>query len=202
MEIFNKVNIKGSSIETLKNLSSRTLNSLTRSELSRVVSRLASAGNKRVKRLMKANDVTSPALFGLSRTGNFKFSVKGKNTQQLLKEFLRVKQFLEQETSTVKGARKVQEQVIRTLKREHNISITNEQYSQFFRMYEKLKEINPAVGDKLMKYNVLDEIAQRMDYSSDLNDVFASMLEDLEKIYEESVNKYNDYDISQFFRLK
>ena len=85
---------------------------MTRSELARRVSQLASAANKRLKRLAAAGLTNTPAYNYVERSGG-KFSVAGKDIQELQNEYLRAKQFLspETQTSTVRGARQAEKRV-------------------------------------------------------------------------------------------
>lgn len=89
-------------VKELLNLSSRDVSKLTRRELARVVSQLASAANKRLKRLETTPMGTeSRAYKSAMEVG--KFSVAGKNQGQLQNEFKRVTEFLRAKTSTVTG---------------------------------------------------------------------------------------------------
>lgn len=77
-------------------------------ELKQEVSRKASMANKRLVRL-KANKLTEVPAYKqfINERGGAKFSVKGKTYNQLRKELNEVNRFLNQTTSTVRGARKV-----------------------------------------------------------------------------------------------
>ena len=97
--------------------STRKLMNLSRSELAKITSSLASAANKRLKRIEKAGlSESSHAYRYVERSGG-KFSVAGKSSEELILEFKRAKQFLSDETktSTLKGTReyvKQQEQIV------------------------------------------------------------------------------------------
>lgn len=89
-------------IETLLTLSSRDVSKMSRQELARVVSQLASAGNKRLRRLEASPMGTESRPYkSAMEVGNF--SVAGKNQGQLQNEFKRVSTFLKAKTSTVTG---------------------------------------------------------------------------------------------------
>lgn len=197
--VYDKVNLKGS-VSYLQNLTNRQLTNLTRNELAKVVSKLASAANKRTKRLIQSG-VPSPALIGRIERGKVKFSVKGKNVDELKKEYLEVKSYLSAETSTVKGARKVMNTVINTLKNEKGIEITEDQYKNFFKIFERVKEVDPYVSSQQMKYKVFEAISNKIDYA-DPDEVIGSVIDDLEKLYEQSVKESEDYDLSRFFEVE
>lgn len=84
-------------------LSDVQINKMSRRELSQVTSILASAANKRIARIEKAG-VTSPAVSSV-KSHDGKFSVKGKNTNQLRGEFARARNFMQNTTSTLRGAK-------------------------------------------------------------------------------------------------
>lgn len=67
------------------------------------ISRLVSLANKRLKRLEEKGLTSSPAYKKWLDNGGEKFSVKGKDHNQLQRELSRLKQFIESETSTVRG---------------------------------------------------------------------------------------------------
>ena len=90
------------SIHELVNLSSKDVAKMSRQELARVVSQLASAGNKRLRRLETTPMGTESRPYKTAmEVGNF--SVAGKNQGQLQNEFKRVTEFLKAKTSTVSG---------------------------------------------------------------------------------------------------
>ena len=79
-----------------------------RQQLSRAeVSKLVAKANKRVARLERNNLEDSPAYQKLVNDGDVRFSVRGKDHNQLQKEVSRLNKFLESETSTVRGVNRV-----------------------------------------------------------------------------------------------
>ena len=88
--------------EVLK-LTDVQINKMSRKELAQVTSILSSAANKRISRIEKS-EVTSPAVQNVLRHEG-KFSVKGKNTNQLRGEFARARNFMQNATSSVRGAK-------------------------------------------------------------------------------------------------
>lgn len=193
------MNIQKMSLKSLTDLSERELSSLSHNELSKVVSRLSQVANKRLTRLSKS-DVFSSAYEGFRRRGEGKFTTKNKTDFDLKKEFLRVKDFLNMETSTIHGAQSVRREVIQKLKKEHNIKITNKQYNDFFKVYERLKEVDSTVSNKLMKYNVFEEISNVLD-DSNIDETVDEMRNRLTEIYQKSVGD-TERGISEFFRIE
>lgn len=75
--------------------------------LKREVSRLASMANKRLVRLENNGFEDSPAYKQWIESGGKKFSVRGKDYNELQKELARVRQFVNSKTSTIRGAQSV-----------------------------------------------------------------------------------------------
>lgn len=75
--------------------------------LKREVSRLASMANKRLVRLENNGFEDSPAYKHWIESGGKKFSVRGKDYNELQKELARVRQFVNAKTSTIRGAQSV-----------------------------------------------------------------------------------------------
>lgn len=196
-KVENTFTVKGKSIQQLKSLSPKFLESQTTSDLAKVVTRLSSAANKRIKRLIQSG-IPSQALLIWSQRGAYKFSSKGKNKAMLLEEYKRVKQFLETETSTVKGARLARKKTIEGA-REKGVEITEKDYDKFFRLYEELKKVDPSVSDKLMKYNVWGELMEQVKTGASMADILIKMQENLGNIYEKRFN--TDTDFSEFFEF-
>lgn len=71
------------------------------------VSRLASMANKRLVRLENHGFEDSPAYQQFVASGGEKFSVRGKDYNELQKELARVRQFINAKTSTIRGAQSV-----------------------------------------------------------------------------------------------
>lgn len=93
--------VAGKSIADLIRTGSQHLNRLKEENLRKVVTRLSSAANKRADRMEKSGE-SSPALDAREQSGG-RFSAKGKFGEALKNEFLRVKQFLQDPTSSLKG---------------------------------------------------------------------------------------------------
>lgn len=100
-------------VKEILNLSDIQINKMSRRELAQVTSILSSAANKRIARIEKAG-VTSPAVANV-KSHDGKFSVKGKNTNQLRSEFARARNFMTNVTSTVKGAKSSARQIEKNL---------------------------------------------------------------------------------------
>lgn len=95
-----KFTVEGKSIDDLLK-SGRNVGRMTEGTLRQIVTRLASAANKRLRRAEQAQ-LDSPAVKEALESGG-KFTAKGKGLEGLKAEFVRLKTFLQDKTSTIKG---------------------------------------------------------------------------------------------------
>lgn len=106
------------------------------------VSRKASMANKRLVRLENNNLTSSPAYQKwVDYQGGVKFSVKGKDYNQLQQELARVNQFIEAKTSTVRGLNKVlKEMAENTGIKYGSVKELQSKSKNFFTLADKIKE--------------------------------------------------------------
>lgn len=127
-----------------------------RREFAVEVSRLASMANKRLKRLEK-NELDSPAYRDWVKNGEVRFSVKGKDYNELQSEYWRIQHFIESKTSTVKGAIKNLEDIA---------EMTNIQYENLDDLKAKVHNFF-ELSDKIAEYyNLADKQAEGLDYQA------------------------------------
>ena len=112
------------------------------------ISRLVSLANKRLKRLENAGLADSPAYQKWVEAGAEKFSVKGKDHNQLQRELSRLKNFIESETSTVRGVNNV----LKTMAQNTGIEYSNMQdlkdnAKTFFELSSKVEQYLRTVDD-------------------------------------------------------
>ena len=104
-----KVYTGGYNAKEMTEIDLGTLNRMSRSELSKVVSRMTDVTKKRMKTLEKNQEYT-PAYYGLKeKSRNGDLSVKGKNINELRAMYKQQKNFLTAKTSTMKGSKAVKE---------------------------------------------------------------------------------------------
>jgi hypothetical protein len=124
-------------------------------ELRAEVSRMASMANKRLKRLENNNLTMLPAYQAWEQNGSIRFSVKGKDYNQLQAEFWRLKNFLDDRTSTVREANAfLGEMAENTGIQYHGLEDLKNKSARFFELAEKIREYNQAIG----------QAAQALDY--------------------------------------
>ena len=188
------MDIKGKSTEELLKINP---DNLSAADLRQVVSRIASAGNKRLKRLEKSG-LSSRAAESVQESGG-KFSVKGKTEDQLKSEFMREKEFFERKTSSITGIKEIQRETVKTLEERGVTSVSKDKISETFALYDKLKERDPSVANKNLKYAVINAIAELPDHM-DTEEKILAMQEQLHELYEEQEDLYNEFDdVSEFF---
>ena len=130
----------------------------------REIQKLMNKANKRLKRLEKANLKTSPAYQGLYREGGWtekesRFGVKGKTAKEINREYIRIKKFLNDSTSTVRGATKVLKETAK------NVGLK-------YRNVRELKEIAPKFFELASKARQYLESSNRQAEALDYNKIF------------------------------
>lgn len=112
------------------------------------ISRLASMANKRLKRLEKNGLQDSPAYQKWLSQGGEKFSVRGKDFNQLQKELARLRNFIDSETSTVRGVNRVLKGMAKTTGMKYrNLKELRVQAKQFFELASKVEQYLRNVED-------------------------------------------------------
>ena len=193
------MNVKGLSIKDITNLDWEDVSKLTRKELASITSRLVSASNKRLKRLEQSDSLgESPALRSVKdRTGDIRFSVKGKTHGQLERVFKEAKHFLNLKTSTVSGYRNVLKNVRETIKTKIGRRVSDIDVSKLFESLHKAQELGlvdkrGSKGSDIAVGFIIDMLERNPDKSVDaiINefDNYASNL------YEEELLDYEDED--------
>lgn len=193
--------VSGKSIQDILNMDIETFNKLNTSDLRKVVGRLVSAGNKRLRSFEKAGE-SSPATRYIEKSGGV-FSTKGKDLNALRSEYVRAKNFLESKTGTRKGWENSKREVIKGLKK-NGVEMSVDQFNDVWKAYEDLKELSPDVANKGLKYAVLKDIADMVtDSNKSAEEIANSIHENISKIYEEQAELENDSDgVSGFFEIE
>ena len=133
------------------------VNDLNTDQLKKLVSTMASASNKRIKRLAQAGQPIEDTVD--------RFSVAGKNRNQLLSEYARAKQFLNTENLSLSGQRKIRQESNKRLAEKLNQKADTffndkDKYDTFWRTYERLAEIDKSVKLPQYKYRLLNDMKQ------------------------------------------
>lgn len=99
---------KGPWKSLINQIDMETANSMTREELSPIISKLASVANKRIKRML---DKGVKNVYTRQFENGEKFGAKGKSVGKLKKEFGRLLNFLSQDVYSLSGLHKLQDEM-------------------------------------------------------------------------------------------
>lgn len=191
--------VSGMTIQDILNMDEDVYNDLSESDKRKVVGRLVSAGNKRLRSFEKIGE-RSPSTRHIEKSGGA-FSTKGKDLNALKEEYSRAKGFLKSRTSTRKGWAKVKRETTEQLNR-HGIDVDVKQFDDLWETYEKLQEEHPDIAGKKMKYKVLTDISAMLDDPSKTPEDIAFELSDkLDEIYEKQAEQQEN-GVSEFFEIE
>ena len=112
------------------------------------MSKLASVANKRLQRLENAGLDTSPAYKKWVEDGQVKFGVKGKNHNELQRELSRLKNFINSETSTIRGVNNVLKDMAKNTGIKYkNLTDLRSKANNFFELADKVEQYLRTVDD-------------------------------------------------------
>lgn len=172
------------------NISFKEFNSLNKRDLSRLVSTLSATANKRLKRLSE-KEVNTPAYkYAISSGG--KFISKGKNLNELRAEYIRVRDFLNMKTSSLKGYRNVKIDLANRLgiDKKKILNLSENYWSDFWDLYNKSDELTPFIlGSVDRQKYVFDIFIENKGLDSD----------ELEKVLQERFNEFYKQSVSKDF---
>lgn len=149
--------------------------SLKEKQFRQEASRLVSMANKRLKRIEEQGLIESPAYKQFIENGGQKFGIRGKSQAEVKQEVARMNQFLNQQTSTVKGTKKYLTNVANSvgITKIDNFRILQDQLNSFFRGVDKVKEylknskeVSVAIGyEKIFEVvsNYVEEVGSDLD---------------------------------------
>jgi hypothetical protein len=170
-------------------------NKLSLKDLRKVTGRLVSAGNKRIRRA-EEKGVDSPAFAYIRESGGM-LSTKGKDLQQLRHEFVRAKNFMEAETSTIKGAENFKAESIELLKQE-GVNLSNESFDTVMKAVETLKRNDDRVAMRSMKYRMMAEAEVLVQKGYTQEAIENKLFKQVDKIYKKVMKKSRKKSPSSF----
>lgn len=219
-----QTNVSGLSVKDVLSKQPGELETMSDSDLRRLVGRLVSAGNKRLRTFEKRGE-KSPAYNSAMYSGG-KFSTKGKDKNALILEFMRAKIFFSSESSTVKNWKKIKSEVVNKIHPDLKIVDTEGVYDDIsagdyenydysngrndfskdvWRMVDRIHQINPVVANKNNKYRIAGKIADMavenpriLRNEQYLFGVYQALLESEQERAE--VNYEFDNGVSKFFK--
>lgn len=189
------MNIKSMNTEELLSLDFDVLDMLSESELRKIVTKVGSTVNKRLKRLEAAGLSDTPAAARMVREGG-KISVRGKTAEQVKAEYMRAKGFYNAPTgSTVSGVRQYEKKVQRDFARK-GYSVSDSLMRKYQRLYDESKDLTPERIKQIMKYMVKD------DDTIMVNEEGRTLEDAIDRIFEELQDggeQESEYSLSEWF---
>lgn len=168
----------------IMSLSDIEISKLSNKEIRQYVTTLNSVANKRINRLRhhKLSGVSS----ALSSRNYRSFRVsKSNNINQNRKDLYKVMNFLQDKTSTVKGAKNTKTLLTQTFNLPKNI--TNSQYKRFFKAFNKIRKNVPTLTEVYYR-EVSEEIIPDLSKKDiDIEEVIIKMEKRLHDKYEQNV---------------
>lgn len=161
--------------------------------------RLVSMANKRLKRLEEQDLIESPAYKKWVEDGAQKFSVKGKNMEEVKQEVARMNDFLKKQTSTVRGAKQYFKNVASEvgIKKLDDFTDLQRKLNTFFETTAKIKEylynskeIGVAIGYQKI-WEVVSDYVEEVGHELELTE--ETVLEMTEKIIKSAA--YSEMDM-------
>lgn len=216
-----KFDVTGLSIKDVARLEKSQIDQLSKSDLSRVTSRLVSAMNKRIRYLGKSDiGRLSPTYIafekrknkGLGRDGFY--SVKGKDRMELVNLYKQLSKSLthittlesgeEVEVTTVRGWKKHREDIFNIIGYDFKDDYDRER--KFWELYRKYQEQNPSyknyrkdVSDKVLTYIANEIGSDYTDSEENIKKIKDKVDELYEKVKGAENEEENETGVSQFF---
>ena len=174
--------------KTVWSISFDIVNKQSRKEMYADAKKAIDAANKRIKRL-EASGLFSPALESVKKHGG-KFSTKGLNRNQLLREYAKAVEFMNMKTSTITGVKVYEKQIAMKLSNKAK-TLTIDQKKTLFKAVRRTMEANPTLSDlygsdRLIRF-VADEVA---DNNEDLDSLLKSSFTELDRNYKKFVKGF------------
>lgn len=207
------INVSGMKIGDIIDIEKFTvekMNSLNRNDLARVVGRLVSASNKRLRNLEKSPlGKFSPIYRSRMGINRYKkvgrtygyFTTKGKNLNQLRQLYGEARGFLMAKTSTLKGWEEVRNEITETLGIDLN---TKRKSTKFWKAYREIYDANniPHKKDTKSKFNseqiqmlLAEQFTKRGGFNQKIDDVLSRMEEKIDELYEEATAQEQKIDV-------
>lgn len=180
----------GMSVQDVLNMPISRFQNYTPTEQREIVSRLASAANKRLRTLEKGN-INNSATLRLYQSGG-KISVRGKAGSELTKELIRAREFLTNKFSSKKEWNKT----IKNIKNKNaDFSGMNESdIARAFAAYDLARETDAELVNKINKYTLMDFIdgLQFIEGVTDANEIHRRVIEFARAEYERQRREYHE----------
>lgn len=170
-------------------------------KLRREASRLSSIANKRLGRLKYQGYEDTPAYRQWeSDRGGVKFGVRGKTNAEVQSEYWRVRHFLDNRTSTVRGANKVLKEIAASTGMGYEgMKDLKNKSKTFFQLAQRISEYDKSVqrAAEALDYQ---KIWQQINTMVKMDDISLDYAEDSEE-QAEIIDRYLDMFIKQYNKI-
>lgn len=197
------IDLTGVSINQIMNLDI-DINKLSRGDLSRVVGRLVSASNKRIRNLAKTElGRLSPAYQSRMERGG-QFSTKGKTTNQLRQLFGEAKGFLELKTSSVSKWQEKREEIAKELGVPKEFLNSETKAKKFWKTYRQIvdgknipaKKHQSSYGSDRIQELIAEAYGMKGGFHQKRSDIVEHINKRIDELYEEEQREDNSVDTS------
>ena len=193
--------VSGMSVKDILQLDNRAFNALSESDLRIMTGRLVSAANKRLAEFSRIKS-SSPAVERVRQSGG-KFSTRGKDLNMLRAEYARIRNFMQSPSGSVRGYNAMLRHSRKALEKQ-GISMSQDKMGMTFKLYDRLKEWDPSIEERGLKYKIIEDINKRYTEITEENidRATTAMKRRVKKLYETNKEKKRKYGgVSGFFDI-
>lgn len=191
--------VSGLTISQILKMPESKFNQYSESDQRKIVGRLVSASNKRIRTFEKYG-VESPTVIDVMESGG-KFSTRGKDKAGLLKELTRARSFLKSPASTLKGWKKIESKMYEGL-RKKGYDIQVENINIIANMLGKLSRERTLTRSE--RYAIINKINEMLSEQGQQNadDLMKAIDRELDNIYRSTQEDFLNATASDFFPVK
>lgn len=187
-------NVKGLSIKDIINFDYNIINKLNNKDLRTVTSRLISASNKRIKRMLNSDiGKLSPSLRSIKKYGYF--SIKGKSFQEVKSMFSIVRDWLTNDTSSLSRFKAYK----KTVESKLGVSFSPKQWTKFWEVFSYVRNNHSALFNALGSKQAKQYISTIVNANKlkGLNTLKKLVADNLDDIYTSIQNDLNSIDVDE-----
>lgn len=182
-------------ISDLLNMDLPVFNTLNEKDMSGVIKKLLPEVRRRISAFDE--DDTSPVIEKYLRSGG-SFSVTTKGINELRKQYLQIKMLLDAKTSEQPEWEKTKGKIIKTMD-QYGVDIDEKNFSDVFKAYSLIRELDKNVAVREFKYKTLKRIIEKFEEGKRNAKVIAlEVYDELQNLYEKGKSTYVDNDVEYF----
>ena len=200
----------GLTVNKIMDMPISKLQDYTVSQQREIISRLGSAANKRLSKL-QSKGIENSATMRMEMSGG-KVSVRGKDTDELIKEFIRARDFMKNKFSSTREWNKVISNIANKSDDETLSGYSKDTIGKAFSYYDIMREIDNTIESKINKYTLQTHIAEAIESGKKREDIIRESFAYINEQMRENMQDYNEnttrfsnsieYDIPERARSK